>query len=225
MGGDLNRLMEILEQCQDVRFVADDIEFDSVEEFVVESRGKSPKVVKITAREPYLSIDFYPTSAKLYIGSSDLKATGIYTQLVSKIEECERRPRLLYNFWYLVTSTWGIQLFFALPYIKPYSYLEIWVILANLIWLLRVGFIHVRRFAFVQPIAAQDPRTFWQRNSDSTVVAIFSALLGALGGAAATKVADRIWPAPQSASADVQIPAAASAPSSAASSPLSTQRP
>ena len=70
MGSELSRVIETLAPCKDIRIVADDIEFESIEEFISESRGKAPRVMKISAREPYLTIDFYPSSARLYVSSS-----------------------------------------------------------------------------------------------------------------------------------------------------------
>jgi len=223
MGSELSRVIETLAPCKDIRIVADDIEFESIEEFISESRGKAPRVMKISAREPYLTIDFYPSSARLYVSSSDLTSSGLFAKLVSQIEESERRPRFLHSFWYVVTSTGVIQLAFAIPALKPINYLEIWLTLANVLWVLRVAFIYVKRFSLIQPIAANDPRTFWQRNSDSAVVAIFSAVFGALCGAVATKVADRVWPT--SSPSVVDGPAAETSIASSPATITPTQKP
>lgn len=219
VGADLVRIVETLAPCKDVRLVADDIEYDSVDEFISESRGKVPKVFKVSAREPYLTIEFYRSSARLYVSTSDLTGSGLFAKLVSQVESCERRPRALYSFWYAVTSTWAIQLVFAIPALKPFSYLEVFLMIANIIWVLRVVFVQLRRFSLIQPLAANDPRTFWQRNADNTVIAIFSAVLGAVGGAAATKMADRIWPATPTPVVVEPSSAASASSSPAASSP------
>lgn len=207
VGADLVRVVETLAPCKDVRLVADDVEYDSVDEFIAESRGKAPKALRITAREPYLTIDFSATSARLYVSTSDITGSGLFAQLVSGIQSCERRPRALYSFWYAVTSTWAIQLAFQIPVLKPLRYLVIWLVIANTIWVFWLLFVQLRRFSVILPIAAQDPRTFWQRNSDNAVVAVFSAVLGAVGGAGATKIADRIWPSAVPPTASVAEPA------------------
>jgi len=219
VGADLSRVLELLTPCQEVRIVADDVEYDSVDEFLAESKGKTPKSVKIFACDPYLTIDFTNFSARLYVSTSDIKGAGIFAQLVAHIRSCERKPRLFYSYWYAVTSTWVIQASFALPMLVPFKHFQIWLILANVLWVAWVFYVQLRRFSLILPIAAQDPRTFWQRNSDSVAVAVFSALLGALGGAAATKAADRLWPTPPATSVEsIATPAASAVPAPSASS-------
>lgn len=194
IGSDLARIVDALSPCKNIRLVADDVEYDSVEEFIKESKGKTPNVFKITAYEPYLKIEFYRSSARLYVSTSDLTGSGLYVKLVSQIKSCERQPWVLYSFWYAVLSTWAIQLLFVLPTLKPFNYLELWFIITNLIWVLWIIFVRFRKFSLVHLLASQDPRTFWQRNSDNAFIALFSAMLGAVGGVVATKGADRIWP-------------------------------
>ncbi|UUZ76363.1 hypothetical protein LP414_00730 [Polaromonas sp. P1(28)-13] len=191
---DLNDLFNALSDTGKIEFIADDVQYDSVSEFVAESRGRVPKVVKIKAANPYLTIDLCPRWARLYVSTDDLAATGLFTKLASILRGCERWPRFLYSGWWVVGSMWALQALFQIPVLKPFGDVLTWLMVANLVWILWVAYVHLWKFSFIQPLATTDARTFWQRNSDSVAVALFSALIGAVGGVAATKAADRWWP-------------------------------
>ncbi len=53
--GDLIELFSYLKDCTDIEFVADDVKFESVDEFVKESKGRNPSVVRINFLECSLS--------------------------------------------------------------------------------------------------------------------------------------------------------------------------
>ncbi|MDQ2962254.1 MAG: hypothetical protein M3R31_03700 [Pseudomonadota bacterium] len=76
--GDLVELLSDLKDCTNLEFVADDVKFESVEEFVKESNGRKPSAVKITAYNPYLTVDLYPRWAKVYVSSSQLLPSGLF---------------------------------------------------------------------------------------------------------------------------------------------------
>lgn len=208
VAADLAEVIDTLSSCKEAVFIADDIQYASVAEFVTESKGRTPKIIRFSAREPYSTIELYPRWARLYVATDDLIASGLFFKLVAIISRCERKPRVIYSYWWTFASMWLIQLVFMLPLLKTRDYVVPWLMGANAIWIAWVVYVNLYKFSLVQPLATADPRTFWQRNSDNVVVAIFSALLGAIGGVAATKATDRLWP-----------PASASSPSPTAAPP------
>lgn len=191
---DLFDLFFELKDCKDFELIADDVKFDSIEEFIQESRGRKPSVVKIKVRDPYLTIELYPRWARLYVSSSQLLASGLFLRVDAVLSRCERKPRFFFSFAWPVGSAWIIpNLFYLLPF-KPYAYLQIWILVLTLIWMFFVGYIHIWKFSSIHPARIEDRPGFIKRNTDGIVIAVIAAFLGAVGGVAATKVADRIWP-------------------------------
>ncbi|MCA9233564.1 MAG: hypothetical protein KDA57_23190 [Planctomycetales bacterium] len=191
---DVAEILETLSTCRDVKLIADNVEYESAEEFRTESKGRVPTEVRISAWEPYVTIDLYRFSASLHVSTSDLRGTGLFTKLAQLLQKRERKPRFLYSFSYIVPSSWVIQLVFLIPPLKSISYLSGWLLLINILWVVWVLFVQMRRHSQVFPSYRSQSGSFWRRNFDNSVVALLSALVGAIAGAAATRVADRIWP-------------------------------
>jgi hypothetical protein len=56
---DLNMIVqEIQSCCKSVKIVADDIQYDNIDEFVKEHNGRRPKSVEISGFNPYVSVKF-----------------------------------------------------------------------------------------------------------------------------------------------------------------------
>jgi hypothetical protein len=176
-GFELEEIFDTLAALGKVELIADDVQYDSVAEFVKELRGRVPKVVRLTSFSPYVTIDLHSKWAQVRVSTTDLQTVGLFAKLSSILINCERRPSLLYSGWWIVMSMWVLQALTFVPPLKPYSYIQLW------------------RYSLVLPLTASDPRTFWQRNSDNAIIALISALIGAAAGAAATRAADLWWPA------------------------------
>ena len=191
---DLVELFSELKDCKDLEFVADDVKFDSIEEFIQECRGRKLSEVKIKVREPYLTSDLYPSWAKLYVSSSQLLASGLFLKVDSILSRCERKPRFFFSWAWPACSAWVIPNLFYLTPLKPLAHLQVWAFVLTFAWMFFVGYIHLWKFSTVYPVRQEDRPGFIKRNRDGIVIAVISALLGAVMGAAATKLADRIWP-------------------------------
>lgn len=190
---DLTELLSELKDCNDVGFVADDVKFDTIEEFIRESKGQKPSEVTISAHNPSLYITLHPSSARLYVSSSQLLASGLFHKIDSILSRCERKPKFFHRIlwaWLCSNLVW----FFYLPPLKPYFYLSYWISVLSFVWIIYVVFLNLRRFSLIQPMHREERPSFIRRNFDGIVIAIISALLGAIGGVAATKMSDRIWP-------------------------------
>src|SRR5438309_2345526 len=96
----LRRILELLSEAKTVEFVADGVQYDSIDEFVAESQGRRPRSVSIKASGPYLAVEFGPDGSDLYVSADDSTAVGLFFKLCSVIQEFERRPRFLYNWWF-----------------------------------------------------------------------------------------------------------------------------
>lgn len=193
---DLEDLFAELSNCTDIELVADDVRFESIDEFVKVSKGRNPSVAKISARAPYLTIEFNHSWARLYVSSSQLLASGLFLKIDLILSRCERKPKFFYRYAWVMGSGLVLPNIFYLPPLKPYNHLYFWVAGLTFSWMLYVVFIHLWRFSIIRPMHRENVPSFFRRNTDAIVVAVISALLGAVCGAAATKMADRVWPSP-----------------------------
>lgn len=132
----------------------------------------------------------YPRWAHVYVSSSQLVASGLFLKIDSILSRCERKPRFLFSFWWAIIGVWASSSLLYLEPFKPYAYLQIWTQMLTLSWVILVIYIHICRFSSVYPKRKEDRPSFFKRNADSIVIAVVSALLGAVGA----KVLDRVWP-------------------------------
>ncbi len=202
---DLEELLAVLKDCAGgIKFVADDVGFDSVDEFVMESKGRDPSVVRITSSDPYLTVELYPRWASLYLSSSKLLPSGVFLKIDSILSRCQRKPRFFYRLGWAAASCWLIPYVFWLPQLKAFRYLSLVVACLTVLWLTSVAIVQLWHFSVVRPIYRASSPGFIRRNRDSIAIAIISALLGA----AATKMADMAWPNHSNIAAETVAPPA-----------------
>ena len=186
---DLAELMDLFIESNNVRFVADDVKYESIEEFVKESRGRKPSSVKIKGSNPYITLDFDSSSAHLYISPDSLAGSGLFHKVDSILSRCERKPRFLYRFLW----AWAISaayLLFYLPPFNQYFYLKDWVWAITFPWWCYVFYLNLFRHSVVMPIHKEERLSFFRRNIDGVIIAVIAAIVGVIG----TKVEDRVWP-------------------------------
>ena len=125
---------------------------------------------------------------------SQLVASGLFLKIDAILSRCERKPRFFFTWSCPVGSSWVIPNLFYLAPLKPFAYLQVWAFALTFAWMFFVGYIHLWKFSTVHPARQEDRPSFIKRNTDGIVVAVISAILGGVGVAAVTKVADRMWP-------------------------------
>ncbi|AZP13550.1 hypothetical protein [Undibacterium parvum] len=205
---DLEEIFSVLNNCTKIEFVADHVKFESVEEFVKASKGRNPKVVKIKTSEPYLTIDLYHRWAQLYVSSSELLASGLFHKIDSILSRCERKPKFFYRYGWVFGCSLILPNIFYLSQLKSYRYLSYWSGSLIILWLSYVAFIQLWRFSVIHPMYREARLNFFRRNKDSLVIALISAMVGAVGGVGATKIADRVWPSTSTSTSTSTSPAA-----------------
>jgi hypothetical protein len=152
---DLFDLFSELKDYKNLEFVADNVQFDSIEEFVQESRGRKPSVVKIKSYEPYLIIELFPSSAKLYVSSSQPLESGLFLKVDLILSRCERKPRFFFSSAGVVTSSLCIAsiLYYLTSLITN---LTIWLLVLifaiTYVWLFYWMYIRTWKFCIVHPI-------------------------------------------------------------------------
>jgi hypothetical protein len=192
--GDLTELFSELENCKNIEFTADDVSYDSIAEFLQETNGRNSTIVKISAREPYLTIELHKMWARFYISSSQLLASGLFHKIDAILSRCERKPKFFYKAWCLWLSVMILPNIFFIPILMPYYYLKIYVIAFVIIWIIYGAYIHFLHFSTIHSIRKEDSPSFFRRNIDGIIIAVISAVLGALVGVITPKLFDKIWP-------------------------------
>ncbi|GAB2477680.1 hypothetical protein GCM10027082_31060 [Comamonas humi] len=207
----LREILTILAPAEQVRIIADGIEYESVDELAGHLLGKSPRELKVSALRPYLTVDLSPMSARLYASSDDLVSSGMFVRIAAVLSTAERSPRFMYKDSRVFLLMIGSQVLSLLPAFKSVQQVFFGIIGLALAWYIWINFIQLRKHGLLLTHESKDGRSFVQRNADSIIVAVVSAILGAVLGAAATKLADRIAPTTQPATAP-HTPAASQQP-------------
>jgi hypothetical protein len=166
---DLAEIFSALKTCSESELIADDVKFDSVEEFVKESRGRNPRTVKIAARDPYLTVELGQRWARLYGSSSDLLPSGLFLKLDAILSRCERKPKFFYRYLWVMGCTWLFPNIFTLPPFRPHGQLGLWAAGLTFLWWLYVVFIHLWRCSIVRPLHREARPSFIRRNVDAIV--------------------------------------------------------
>jgi hypothetical protein len=189
-------ILEALKVCQRARLVADDVEYDSIDEFVKESKGNRPKNFAISSEKPYVDVEFGFFGAKLkasaYRDEDELPAHGLFQKIDAILTPFQRRPLFLFKFRYtvLLLAVMSGMTYMQLPErVMKLDNLAIPFVLA---WLLYLNFISMAGSAVVYPVRKIDAHGFFRRNKDQLYLALISAIAGAVLGVAATKLADKL---------------------------------
>jgi hypothetical protein len=190
---DIASILDELSTCKDVELVADDVRYDSVDEFIQHRNGIRPRVTRISASDPSVLITLQPNFANLLVMSSTLISTGILTKIDAILARAQRKPQ-----WVLSHFAWVCWLCTGL------TWATIGVATAlhgGLIWLsipaaallvpIYVGVMSFRYVGVVHPVKRESRPGFWKRNQDRIVVGLIAAVLGAV----VVKGVDWLWPA------------------------------
>lgn len=187
-------IIDALEGCDEIKLVADDVEYESVSEFV-QHNSTPPEWVQIKSSKPYVTLELFSHATRLSVGSSDVEASGYFARVSELVESCERRPRVLYRYWPMILFSWLLA--FPIMSATSLQMTKIATTAALLVlyacWLARIVYIHVKRHSIVLPLKDDEIDSFWRRNSDTLKVALIAALFGALIGAVITKAIERAW--------------------------------
>lgn len=179
---------ELQQHGQRCEFVADNVRYDSVEEFIQECRGRKSSEVSLSCREPYVSIDLASWRASISTRSRKLLAAGLYHRIDAILSRCERKPRFLFR---VREAFVGLLAFLVFDKITGHSitwldFLGAVVWLWNLIAMFYVFF----RSACIYPVYKRDRPNFIKRTAEPILVAV----LAAVASAVATQAVNRFWP-------------------------------
>ncbi len=212
---DLNRIVaELKDNCSTVFINTETFKFNSVEEFLAETKCKTLSNLRIECNNPYIVLEFRPYMCRFYVGSSDTTASGIFHKINSLIESCERRPRIIYSLkiniiffiYCIIISIPNLSYIFRLS-----KGINFWItpllLVLGFYFVARASFINMRRHSVINLFHRTEQKSFLEENRNAILVAIVGAIAGAIIGAVTTRIANDFWPSSPTASSGVPLQA------------------
>ncbi len=191
---DLETIEEILKEVSNsISFEAENYKFDSIEELKGNLKLTQINELEVKTSSPYISIDFTRIWARVYVSSSETSNAGVFYKLDQIISRRTRKPRWKYSFYFFNITT-IILLMNGMPLIQrlfsrslnPYVSLTISAIW--FIWMIWFFYVRFRQHTVIVLAHRNSEKPFLQRNKDNLILAIISALLGAILGVAGTLI-------------------------------------
>jgi hypothetical protein len=169
--------------------IADNVKYDSVDEYVSELKGRRPRQLELRSTGPFISATFKSSLAGIYAASSKPVALGIYTKIDQIIRGRERKPKIFFNLLtafmiVIILNFCLLPLEWMLPSYKTWAYtshfeifLTIFVAIAS-VWQLYLTYLTKRSFSTIYPNFRHQKPSFFTANYDKIVLAIICAFLG-----------------------------------------------
>lgn len=135
---DLENIEEVLKSSSDIVSIkTEDYEYDSIDELCNHVKAKTVRIktLEFKTSNPYISIEFTKSRARVHVSSSD-KNAGIFFKLDQIISSRTRNPKWLFSPYFILVSPPLISLIFVLvSIILSNSYFLIPLIAPSLIFL------------------------------------------------------------------------------------------
>ena len=181
---DIAKICEILSEISsEIEIETEDYKLNNIEE-ITELSEKIIYSLNISTSNPYVSVDFRPSSASIYISEDNATQRGILDKIKQYLESKQRKLAWLANNSGLAGATLGSSSWFFLFGIpKNDKYLVSYGILVALLGAFWSFYGHRNQFRYFSIIftnSKNDVSSFFTRKKDDIMVAIISAGIGAL---------------------------------------------
>ncbi len=177
---DLKSIEELIGNNQSYKIEAGDYEFKDVEELKNKHSNQKLNNVKISAHNPYITIEFHKMWVKLYCGSDDTGSAGLFYKLDSIISSSSRRFSFIYSYY----SIWIVNIaIFLIPKSSLiYSNKLIFNSLTPIfvLWIAWVSYIRLLCSGEVILSGKGDVKNFFERNRDQIIVGIITGIVVAI---------------------------------------------
>ena len=175
------------DSAEGLEIETDGFQFDSLEELTTKFHDRTLRGVDIRTRRPYVSIELTRMWAKLYLGSSINASAGLFYRLDRILSRARRPLWPLYSYYFI----WVLNGVFLLStplhrYIGASAATPL--VAGSLAWVIWANCVRFRRHSLIT-LAARGSSSFWARKKDDLLLALVSALLGAILGVAGTLLA------------------------------------
>lgn len=183
---DLEKIVAVLDD-NSIKYSleTDNYKYDSLTELINATADRKTKNLKIQTSNPYMTIEFHKMWAKIYVSVDDMLTTGLF----HKIDEIINQSRRLIPFFYSYSFVWLVNILLPIEsallnrdgklfpeYIDTTLYI-LWVF-----WLARATYIRLVKHSSIQLIKKEHVSSFLQRKRDDLILALLSALVGAILG-------------------------------------------
>lgn len=184
---DLEELENIIKDLspRQCKFETKDFEYNSIQE--ISEKAMARNDFHIQMYDPYISIDFCKTSARIYSSDDDIKALGIVKKMSVIIEKRERKSlwklSKLSNFLapILIWSPFILMMFFSKEIIKLNIVLFVITVLITwfmaIIWWMVAYHAYLKNFSFIEFVYKKNKSNFFTRNKDQIIVGIIVAII------------------------------------------------
>ncbi|OAM51316.1 hypothetical protein A7981_11360 [Methylovorus sp. MM2] len=190
---DLRELFSILSDYENVRITSDNIEYESLKEFLQHTSWRRASEVNIRVPEPYVSISMDNSSTRLHMSSSQRVELGLFSQLDEVLTRCERSPRFFYSYKWVLILPLFVQALFAVSPIAINADLKLAISILMLLWSSSVMYINLCKHSIVNRVNEKDRPGFLKRNLDGILIGIISAILGGIVGIFTPPIVEKLW--------------------------------
>lgn len=177
---DINELFQVIQGvAKDVRIEVPGYELETPDELGALAQKLPEKVLhelRIMASEPYLTLDFYPHSSRLYISDQTLELLGVQTKISELISRRKQALWWAMNPW-MVPVLGPMAIYVGAQFNKWVLGAVSVIVTAVYWWMYRRLF---RRYTIIFLKSRKEHDSFWERNQDKIILAVLSALLGAI---------------------------------------------
>jgi hypothetical protein len=200
---DLESIEEILKEVStSLSFETEDYKFDSIEELKTHFKRAQINELHVKSSTPYITMDFTRMWTRIYVSSSDISNAGVFYRLDQIISNRNRKLKWRYSFYFLWIVNILLWIINGVPFgpklIPVNPYLSISIDTLAFMWLIWFFFIKFRRHSVIVLTHKNSEAPFLQRNKDNLILAIISALLGAILGIGGTLILNQIQSKPSS---------------------------
>lgn len=181
---DIQEIIGILrDSCEEVLIQTSNNQLDNVDE-LVSLRKDMLHDLKIYGRRPYISIDMEPNQIWLFVSEDTPESRGLFEKVKVVLLKCTRPFTWLLHSSFLNGIAWPLTILGAVLSWRMNSNLltAFFAILFLLcvLWVVYGYYDRFNRYTVVVPRHRIDSPNFLKRNTDKIVLAIISALIGAL---------------------------------------------
>ena len=173
----------------DIELIADNVKYESVEEFASELKGRRPRSLKVSASAPYIALELYPQFARFYVSSDKPAALGVFTKINSVLHKVENKPPWMYNTWFvsLIIITLSIVIVatsIVLPFFpEVFNTIKFTVCILFLLLLfsglnLYALYVRRKRYSVINSTFLHQKQGFLKANYDKIILSAISAVIG-----------------------------------------------
>ena len=181
---DLEEIIEILKgACDEIEIQCGDMMLDSLDELLI-LKKEVLHDLKICGRKPYISADMSPRGIWLFISEDTAESRGLFEKVKTILLRCRRPFTWFLHNSFLTGIAWPLTLLGAVYGFKVQS--KFMIALFGILFVLSIfwaiyGFQDwSRRYTVVIPKHRIESPGFAKRNRDKILLAVISALIGAM---------------------------------------------